>query len=566
MWKSFSCVSVAIIATLGAFTAVAYAAGSGTTVDKTIADSNGDNRLEFGPGEPYKVREDLVKKPKFVFAPPKELFRPILQLSDFQLADEESPARLEHFDTTIPGVFGAYRPQESLQSQTVDAAVRQLNRVRSPITGKSGALAIVTGDNADNSHENETEQYITLLDGGAVNPNSGNPSFDPDPGLLGIVCIPIFYPTDTYQGVRGNGKWYEPDSSSPGQAGDPDGPGYSPDEATNFNHPDIQRHIASRDFQGLLDKAQQPFIAMGLNVPWLTVLGDHDNLVQGNVASTNFIENLATGCKKIKGLVGDGLKTVQPDPKRHIATHQEWIAKHLQSPATPGPAGHGFSAAQPDIGYYSVKKRELRLIGLDSVNQAGGAAGTVDDTQFDWLNQELDKADRKGEKVIVYSHHSLVTMDNPAGLTSNHCGLATSSSLCNTLGNESLEELYYKHNSVIAHVAGHEHNNRIAPRKEQGSSGSFWEIVLASESDWPQQNGMLEVLDNGNGTFSIFRTIIDHAAVPDIGNSPDLNDPLALASISREISLNDPQGDTGEDGTFDAKGKLLDRNVDLIIN
>ncbi len=107
--------------------------------------------------------------------------------------------------------------------------------------------------------------------------------------------------------------------------------------------------------------------------------------------------------------------------------------------------------------------------------------------------------------------------------------------------------------------------SRATPREEQAGPGSFWEIVLASESDWPQQSGMLEIFNNQDGTFSIFRTVIDHSPVPNVGHSPDLTNPLTLASISREIAFNDPQGSTGEDGTSDARGTLEDRNVELLV-
>jgi hypothetical protein len=38
-----------------------------------------------------------------------------------------------------------------------------------------------------------------------------------------------------------------------------------------------------------------------------------------------------------------------------------------------------------------------------------------------------------------------------------------------------------------------------------------------------------------------------------------------LASISRELAFNDPQGQTGENGTADRRGTRLDRNVELVV-
>ncbi len=513
---------------------VALGAWSGTTVDKTIVDSDGDKRLEYGPGEDYTVREDLgIANPKRTKTR-TPIFDPFIQLSDLHGIDEESPARIEQYDAELGelGVKGGYRPQESLMSQTADAAVRRANWVRSPVTSRSPSLAIVTGDSSDNSQENETEDYINVLSGNRFNPDSGDPSFRPSP-----LCFPIFYPTDLYQGVRGDGVWYEPDSSEPGE----DGLGYSPSDGV-------------RDFPGLFEKANTTFTPKGLRFPWLAVPGNHDGLVQGNVPKSDFLEGAALSCWK---MFAGPTHIVQPDPKRHLVSSQEWIEKHLADGD-----GHGFDPKQPDIGYHSVSKPDgMRLIGLESVNENGLSEGNIDDTQFQWLDNELLEAEKAGETVVVYAHHSLESMNNTVGGGSVHCGLIEQGGAC--AQHESLEALFYRSPSVVAYVAGHEHNNRIDPRQEDGGEGNFWEVVLASEVDWPQQGGMVEIFNNNDGTFSIFRTILDQAGKPDPGDNPDLDNPwtrtLTLASISREISFNEPQASMGGAGT------LADRNVELIV-
>ncbi len=40
---------------------------------------------------------------------------------------------------------------------------------------------------------------------------------------------------------------------------------------------------------------------------------------------------------------------------------------------------------------------------------------------------------------------------------------------------------------------------------------------------------------------------------------------LQLASISRELSYNDPDSNNGEDGSSDARGSREDRNVELLV-
>ncbi len=60
---------------------------------RTILDANGDNRLEFGPAEPYAVRTELAPA-----LPGRDARRRTLitfgQLTDTQLVDEESTARV----------------------------------------------------------------------------------------------------------------------------------------------------------------------------------------------------------------------------------------------------------------------------------------------------------------------------------------------------------------------------------------------------------------------------------------------------------------------------------------
>ena len=580
-----------LLITTTAFVLAFSAAGMSnarTTLDRTIVDSNGDNVLEYGPGDIdagggtlHYEREELgtantnrrrTRQRLFTFA----------QMTDFQTLDEESPLRVEDTDD-INGwglgdnVFGsAYRPQESLGLQTTNSAVKSINRVMSKQSKRRPELVFLTGDNTDNMHENETEWYIDVLDGGQIDPDSGDRTYDP-----GWECFPTFYPDRVYQGVRdgGDGGWYEPDGDNlPDKS---EGDGYSSNDSENFA--EVGRHIASRNFPGLFEKAQRPFAATGLNVPWLTVFGNHDSLVWGNVPKSTLNpvylrsnEGMATGClKDVNGNFPD-LDWVEPDLKRHLLTQNEWISKHFDSPSSPGPVGHGFTS-RSGPGYYTYELTDgLRIIGLDSVNHEGLSNGTIRDQQFNWLSNQLTLASNRGEKVIVIAHHSLRTMNNmdAIGWEDQHCGLIDSADSpqpgahqCNDLNpatNESLEALFYRKRNVVAFIAGHEHKNNIEPRREQGGPGRFWEITTVSEIDWPQQSSLFEIYDNRDGTWSIFRTLVDHNAAPDPGANPDLNDPDALASISRELSFNDPQGKTTEYGT-DRRGDREDRNVELLL-
>src|SRR5688500_19215737 len=84
-----------------AFAAPALASPRDTTI-RTIKDRDGDNLLEFAPGEDY-----LVVGAAEGFRPPRQgSILNFLQLSDFQMVDEESPARVEFLDGSqrVPGL------------------------------------------------------------------------------------------------------------------------------------------------------------------------------------------------------------------------------------------------------------------------------------------------------------------------------------------------------------------------------------------------------------------------------------------------------------------------------
>jgi len=51
-------------------------------------------------------------------------------------------------------------------------------------------------------------------------------------------------------------------------------------------------------YPGLMDRAEQPFSAVGLGVPSYVALGNHDGPVQGNAAANRSFEDVATGCIK----------------------------------------------------------------------------------------------------------------------------------------------------------------------------------------------------------------------------------------------------------------------------
>ena len=71
------------------------------------------------------------------------------------------------------------------------------------------------------------------------------------------------------------------------------------------------------------------------------------------------------------------------------------------------------------------------------------------------------------------------------------------------------------------------------------------------------------VFGMSDGTVSIFTTIIDHSAPASHPAQPKT--PLALASLSRELAVNDPQRPVETATTDGRRGTLADRNVELLV-
>ncbi len=142
----------------------------------------GYRALDRAPGEPHVVRTELAPVPESGSAEP---LLTVAHLSDLHVCDHQSPARVEFLDRWADpdspileqlGEVGAYRAQELLNVQVVAAAVRAVNATASgPVSGAPVEIAVVTGDNTDNSQANELAWYLALLDGGEVTPDSGDP-------------------------------------------------------------------------------------------------------------------------------------------------------------------------------------------------------------------------------------------------------------------------------------------------------------------------------------------------------------------------------------------------------
>lgn len=515
-------------------------------------------RLAAGPGEPHIRRTELA--PAGAGGPRRSLLH-FAHFTDTHLQDSQSPARVEFLDRfddpgggcqSVP-FAAAFHPQDPLTVHTFEAMVRQVRAVGiSPVTGAPLAFAICTGDNTDNEHYNELRWFIDTFDGGhVVTPNSGGPSFE---------------------GVQA-ANWGDPEY-------------WHPDAGVADKYKD---QWGFPDYPGLLDRAIRPFTSTGIGMPWYQTFGNHDGLLQGNAPTNPFLDAIATGSAKVTGpppganpcdaftllrsnpaaLFSAPPRTVTADPNRRPLKRGDYIAEMFRTTGTP--SGHGLGPGNlADGTAYWVDDSHpgFRLIGLDTVNPGGYSEGSIGQTQATWLETRLQEVsshyvDSTGTQlahavtdrlVILFSHHGLRSLTNPAADPNpNDPG---SNDLPRVMADK-IEPLLHRYRNVIAWVNGHTHSNVISPRPD-GAGGGFWDIGTAAHIDWSCQSRLVEVVDNQDGTLSIFGTMIDHAAPM----TPGGNDPvLTLASTSRELAANDYQLGFASKGP----GTAQDRNVELLI-
>ncbi|MFG2191650.1 TIGR03767 family metallophosphoesterase [Streptomyces sp. NPDC048639] len=507
---------------------------AGTTL-RTVSAPRGNGgyrRLTEGPAWARAVRPEPAAA-KAGREDRRTALASFVQFTDLHVVDVQHPLRYEYMRSQTAS---AWRPQEALSVAGAVSLVERVNALRGgPVTGAPLSFVMTTGDNTDNNSRTELDWFLTTMSGGRIVPNSGDPK--------------------VYEGVQDSGlKLY-----------------WQPDSAVR----DSDKQLGFPRIEGFLDAAIREVNSPGLRMPWYSTVGNHDSLPGGCYApGGSFFADFAVGGRKLetlpeaegaalwkavqKGLDPKGenfeallkkyapkMRSVTPDPGRAPFTPREYLQAHLDPRYKgAGPVGHGYTAADlaADRLYYSFRiSDDVIGISLDTTDPGGHYEGSLGTAQLRWLARTLEQ--HRDHYALIFSHHTSASMRNlrpdPGRPDEKRHG-----------GDE-LVSVLKRHRNAVAWINGHSHKNRITPH------GTFWEISTASHIDFPQLARIVELVDNGDGTLSLFTTLIESAA-PYRTDVTDLSQ-TGLAALYRELSFNAP----GTRSTL--TGDPDDRNTELLL-
>jgi len=374
-----------------------------------------------------------------------ELLTRFVHITDAQIIDEESPGRL-----TAAAAFSrnAWRPHEAYSAQLLDGIIRTINKMH--VAKHRIDFVIHTGDAVDNAQLNELNWFITIFNGGRIDPRTG------------------------------------PDDRDPALQSDP---------LLDPHHPFDAQGLYRYGIHG-----EEP------TIPWYSLFGNHDRFAAGVFPIVTDTFGRRTSPLPLENRIGFTFPVVldptgrlswapitpanpgpppqislpvlvEPNSERRFITDRDFIEAHLEGAGEP--PGHGFDVKHLDRTWYSVSPVPgLRLIALNSASPLIEqptlvySEGAISVPQVLFLGRELERAQTLGECVIVATHH-------PSGALQLASGTA--------LTPRSIRKLLNDYPCVKLHIAGHWHENLVIDR------GGYIEIVTSSILDPPQQGRIIEI-------------------------------------------------------------------------
>lgn len=541
----------------------------------------------FAP-EPFVTRTDLVDGGRRAGA---QLLLRFVQFSDDHIIDDDAQAIIgaSILDPLHPTFESAQRLQEEYSDETLNDLIGRVNACTRKYPAE---FMIVTGDSADLTTVSETRRYIDNLDGTYDQPSAFEAQCRAALGPLAAALGDAQCTRFTGLGVADT-QTVDPDIDSPeyqvlatrtvlqilnteqaAASGRAEDGSVDPQRNTLTRAPGLP--------QSLRCHAGEPGCAnVALNTPWYVAFGNHDGYVRGTVA------------------LGDEINVAANAIGRHLMLKQhEFIDEFFNT--TSQPVGHGFNFIDAtrladgddrNDGYYATDagNGRVRLIVMNTIidghdprlpvsllrNPFALSDGSIDAAQFAWIQAELAAAAARRQLVLVFSHHPDYTFAE-YGMLAPLVPIEVTAQQLNA-------ELASWPN-VVAWIAGHTHLHSVRPFKVMGGQGSngtmqvdvackvagactgFWQIETASLIDYPQEQRLIELFDNGDGTGTLRAPVLTHAY--------DRSRRLADADDRCALFLSDPAAVAAaiSDGGLDAvclqgrtrQGAASDRNVELM--
>ncbi len=543
---------------------------------------------EFGkvypqPGEPHLLRDQLAMPDGDVAwtagALPegsRSAFYGFV-IADPQLIDMDSPSQIAKNAVDIGGfTLPAYLPQGEMIPHLMDALVQSADKFQQ---NRPLDAVIIVGDLIENGQANELAWFVSLMEGGEVSSDSG-PRDDVVPG-------PDNDPNDPFvaAGFSEGTPWLSTIGNHDILING------------NFPHPLVDAVWADDEIRTELESV---LLTFGLTIPAPSTFDlhpawfPHEDRAAFRINPDDFQLDQLPSQETLQAL--EPLE-VDADPERFGMDVCDYVSLHHDTGGEP--VGHGFTLENVAdctawYTYDPVPGAPVRIISLSLGPLEGGPSGIlarpyangelieeqVGNPRFDqvaFLEQELERAREEGVAVVVMTHQA-----------SDSIVTASSLSLLDLLiGNNPLLRAFLDENIlnppegaavsegqfrqmltdsqvVIAHLAGHNHANRILaicpdgeahgpedPRCEPGDDGQsgYWEITTVGTREFPHQGRFMELVHVEGQLGALYLTLID-PHIPE-GSFTELGRFITRASDSVD-------GDRGG-----RQGTLLDRNVVL---
>jgi Calcineurin-like phosphoesterase len=265
--------------------------------------------------------------------------------------------------------------------------------------------------------------------------------------------------------------------------------------------------------EAFFTRVAEPIVSLGFGVPFASVMGNHDLMVQGTSLFTPELERVLASDRKAiaprvcfapedphthflanaAAFIGTGQRSIAPDRGRVALDRAAWLRAHVDA----GVAGYNDAHVASGSGDTVIDLEHVRIVILDTNHPHGDYQGSIGVAQLAWLDERLAEVAREpGRIAIVASHHGTAALVNERGDDSDR-RLA-----------DAFAATVERHSCVVAWLVGHRHINRVSARN------GHWEITTSSTMDWPSEHRVIEVLRHGDGTIEIATTMRSHGAAP----------------------------------------------------